>query len=158
VNYYEHGTYLTMNHAHGALFGVYGMLSLGLLLFSWRGLVRKEHWDDRLLKICFLGFNGGLLLLTLGTLFPVGIMQTWTAYQEGLWAARDAAFFERKAVLILGTLRVIPDLTIILVGVVPPPLVSHQDLPPPEGPGDRRGRIRMEASGGGTVKRTHNVL
>jgi len=119
VNYYEHGTYLTMNHAHGALFGVYGMLSLGLLLFSWRGLVRKEHWDDRLLKICFLGFNGGLLLLTLGTLFPVGIMQTWTAYQEGLWAARDAAFFERKAVLILGTLRVIPDLTIILVGVVP---------------------------------------
>jgi len=119
VNYYEHGTYLTMNHAHGALFGVYGMLSLGLLLFSWRGLVRKEHWDDRLLKICFLGFNGGLLLLTLGTLFPVGIMQTWTAYQEGLWAVRDAAFFERKAVLILGTLRVIPDLTIILVGVVP---------------------------------------
>lgn len=119
VNYYEHGTYLTMNHAHGALFGVYGMLSLGLLLFSWRGLVKKEHWSDRLLKICFAGFNAGLLLLTLGTLFPVGIMQTWTAYQEGLWAARDAAFFERKIVVLLGTLRVIPDLTIILVGVLP---------------------------------------
>lgn len=119
VNYYEHGTYLTMNHGHGALFGVYGLLSIGLLLFSWRGLVRKDKWNDGLLKLCFCGFNGGLLLLTLGTLFPVGLMQTWTAYQEGLWAARDASFFERGPVVLLGTLRVIPDLTIILVGCVP---------------------------------------
>jgi len=42
VNYYEHGTYLTMNHGHGALFGVYGMLSIGLLLFSWRDWYRKN--------------------------------------------------------------------------------------------------------------------
>ncbi|MGQ9655317.1 MAG: cbb3-type cytochrome c oxidase subunit I, partial [Thermodesulfobacteriota bacterium] len=119
VNYYEHGTYLTMNHGHGALFGVYGMLSIGLLLFSWRGLVRKEQWKDRILKVSFLGFNVGLLLLTLGTLFPVGVLQTWTSYKQGLWVARDAAFFERGIVHLLGTLRVIPDLTIILVGVVP---------------------------------------
>ena len=33
--------------------------------------------------------------------------------------ARDAAFFERPFVMFLGTLRVIPDLTIILVGVLP---------------------------------------
>ncbi|MEK6534952.1 MAG: cbb3-type cytochrome c oxidase subunit I, partial [Thermodesulfobacteriota bacterium] len=31
VNYYEHGTYLTMNHGHTALFGTYGMLSIALL-------------------------------------------------------------------------------------------------------------------------------
>jgi len=31
VNYYEHGTYLTSNHGHTALFGVYGMLSIFLL-------------------------------------------------------------------------------------------------------------------------------
>jgi nitric oxide reductase subunit B len=119
VNYYEHGTYLTMNHAHGALFGVYGMLSIGLLLFSWRGLVSKEYWNDRILKVSFFGFNIGLLLLTLGTLFPVGIMQTWTSFKEGLWMARDASFFERGVVMFLGTVRIIPDLTIILVGVVP---------------------------------------
>lgn len=119
INYYEHGTYLTMNHGHGALFGVYGMLSIGLMLFSWRGLVQKAHWNDRILKTSFLGFNVGLLLLTLGTLFPVGIMQVWTSYQDGLWQARDASFFEQGVVLFLGTVRIIPDLTIILVGVVP---------------------------------------
>jgi len=119
INYYEHGTYLTMNHAHGALFGVYGLFSIGLLLFSWRGLVDKAHWNNGILKVSFLGFNIGLLLLTFGTLFPVGIYQTWTSYKEGLWVARDASFFERGFVHFLGTVRVIPDLMIILVGVLP---------------------------------------
>jgi nitric oxide reductase subunit B len=119
VNYYEHGTYLTMNHAHSALFGVYGQLSIALLLFSWRGLVDKAHWNDRILKVSFWGFNIGLAMLTLGTLFPVGILQAWTSFQDGLWAARSADFFESGAVHFLGTIRIIPDLTIILVGVVP---------------------------------------
>lgn len=119
VNYYEHGTYLTMNHGHGALFGVYGMLSIGLLLFSWRGLVDRASWNDRLLKISFFGFNVGLFLLTLGTLFPVGIYQTWISYRDGLWLARDASFFSRDLVHFIGTVRVIPDLLIILLGVVP---------------------------------------
>jgi nitric oxide reductase subunit B len=119
VNYYEHGTYLTMNHAHGALFGVYGMLSIGLLLFSWRGLVQKAFWSDGILKVSFWGFNIGLFLLTLGTLFPVGILQAWTSYKEGLWLARDASFFERPIVTLLGMVRIIPDLTIIVVGVIP---------------------------------------
>jgi nitric oxide reductase subunit B len=119
INYYEHGNYLTKNHAHGALFGVYGLFSIGLLLFSWRGLVDKAHWNDRILKVSFLGFHIGLLLLTFGTLLPLGIYQTWTSYKEGLWVARDAALFEQGFVHFLGTLRVFPDLMIILVGVLP---------------------------------------
>jgi nitric oxide reductase large subunit len=119
VNDYEHGTYLTMNHGHGALFGVYGMLSIGLLLFSWRGLVDKEHWNNRLLKVSFFGFNVGLLLLTLGTLFPVGVLQAWTSFKKGLWVACDASFFERDFVQFIGTVRIIPDLSIILLGVIP---------------------------------------
>lgn len=119
INYFEHGTYLTMNHAHGALFGVYGLFSIGLLLFSWRGLVDRAWWNDRILRVSFWGFNLGLILLTFGTLFPVGILQTWTSYREGLWAARDASFFEGGFVHFLGTIRMIPDLMIILVGVLP---------------------------------------
>ena len=119
VNYFEHGTYLTMNHGHGALFGVYGMLSIGLLLFSWRGMVQKEYWNDRILKLSFFGLNIGLLLLTLGTLFPVGILQAWISYKDGLWMARDASFFELDVVRFIGTVRIIPDLCIIVLGVIP---------------------------------------
>lgn len=119
VNCYGHGTYLSMNHGHAALFGVYGMISIALLLFSWRGLVDKAHWNDRVLKVSFWGFNAGLGMLTLCTLFPVGILQTWTSFQDGLWAARSADFFEKGSVMFLGTVRIIPDLTIILVGVLP---------------------------------------
>ncbi|MEW6441465.1 MAG: cbb3-type cytochrome c oxidase subunit I [bacterium] len=119
INYYEHGTYLTMNHGHAALFGVYGTLSIGLLLFAWRGLVRRERWNDRLLKLSFWGMNVGLMLLTLGTLLPIGVVQAWVSYRDGLWMARDASFFESGLVSTIGTLRFIPDLTIILLGVLP---------------------------------------
>lgn len=119
VNYYEHGTYLTLNHGHAALFGVYGQLSIGLLLFSWRGMVEDSAWNDKLLKVSFWGMNGGLLAMSLGTLFPVGIAQAWTSYKGGLWMARDAAFFERGMVQLLGNLRIIPDTVIIVFGVLP---------------------------------------
>lgn len=119
INYYEHGTYLTMNHGHTALFGTYGMLSIALLLFSWRGLVKKEHWNDGVLKLSFCGLNGGLFLMSIGTLLPVGIIQAWVSFQDGLWMARDASFFEQGTALLLGNLRVIPDLIIILLGVLP---------------------------------------
>jgi nitric oxide reductase subunit B len=119
VNYFEHGTYLTVNHGHGALFGVYGMLSIALLLFSWRGLVERKYWSNRLLAISFWGLNGGLLAMILGTLFPVGIAQVWTSYKEGLWMARDVSFFERPIVAVLGQLRIIPDTIIIVVGILP---------------------------------------
>jgi len=119
VNYFEHGTYLTVNHGHGALFGVYGMLSIALLLFSWRGLVKREAWNDRLLSVSFWGLNGGLLALTFGSLFPVGIAQAWTSFSEGLWVARDASFFERPLVAFLGQLRMVPDTAIIVLGVLP---------------------------------------
>jgi nitric oxide reductase subunit B len=119
VNYFEHGTYLTVNHGHGALFGVYGMLSIALLLFSWRGMVYNQAWSDKTLKISFFGLNGGLLLMTLGTLFPVGIAQAWTSFKEGLWVARDASFFERPFVEFLGQFRIVPDTIIIVIGVLP---------------------------------------
>ena len=108
-----------MNHAHGALFGVYGMLSIALLLFSWRGMVDRSHWHDNPLKLSFWGFNIGLLAMTVLTLFPIGIAQVWTSYKEGLWMARDASFFERPFVFTLGQLRIIPDTIIIVLGVIP---------------------------------------
>jgi nitric oxide reductase subunit B len=119
INYYEHGTYLTMNHGHAALFGVYGMLSIALLLFSWRGLVDKLHWNDKILKVSFWGFNLGLAGMTFVTLFPVGIAQAWTCFEHGLWVARSAEFFNSGFVSFLGQIRIIPDTVIIVCGVLP---------------------------------------
>ena len=36
VSYYEIGTQLTANHAHGAMMGVYGMLAIGFFMFVAR--------------------------------------------------------------------------------------------------------------------------
>ena len=119
INFYEHGTYLTMHHGHTAMFGTYGMLSVALLLFSWRGLVDKVHWKDGILKLSFWGLNGGLFLMAFATLLPVGAMQAWIAFKEGLWVARSADFFEKGLVVFLGTFRIIPDLIIIGLGVLP---------------------------------------
>jgi len=119
INYYEHGTYLTMHHGHTAMFGTYGMLSVSLLLFSWRGLIEKAHWKEGLLKVSFFGLNGGLLLMAFVTLMPVGAMQAWTSFKSGLWVARSAEFFRQTPVVVLGTFRIIPDLVIIILGVLP---------------------------------------
>lgn len=117
VNYYEHSTYLTMNHGHTALFGTYGMLAIGLMLFSLRGLVKPECWNNTLLKFAFVGMNGGLFLMAIFTLLPVGFMQTWDSFENGLWHARSPEFYELPLVKFIGQWRLIPD-TIIILGAL----------------------------------------
>lgn len=119
INFYEHGTYLTMHHGHTAMFGTYGMLSIALLLFSWRGMVDKAHWNDSILKLSFWGLNGGLFLMAFITLLPVGAIQAWVSFKDGLWMARSAEFFEREGIVMLGNIRIIPDTIIIVFGVLP---------------------------------------
>lgn len=114
INYYEHSTYLTMNHGHTALFGTYGMLAIGLMLFALRGLVKPQAWSNGLLKAAFVLMNGGLFLMAILTLLPVGLMQARAAYIHGLWYARSPAFYEEPWVKFIGAWRLIPDLIIIL--------------------------------------------
>lgn len=119
INYYEHATYLTANHAHTALFGTYGMLALSLCLVVWRGLVKREGWNDKILCLSFWGLNGGLFVMFALTLLPIGVLETIAAYQQGLWAAKNAAFFTRPVVELLGNLRAVPDGMIIGLGAIP---------------------------------------
>ncbi len=53
------------------------------------------------------------------TLLPVGLIQAWISFRDGLWSARSADFFERGAVVFLGNFRAIPDTVIIVFGVLP---------------------------------------
>ena len=117
VNYYEHGTYLTANHGHAALFGVYGMLSISLLLFSWRSLVKTEYWNDKVIKYVFWCLNGGLMMMVITVLFPVGIYQTLLSYKNGYWYARSPDFYNIPVVKWLFQFRIVPD-TIIIIGAI----------------------------------------
>ncbi len=119
INYYEHATYLTANHAHTALFGVYGMLAIALMLFSWRGLVDDKYWNDGILKLSFWGLNGGLFLMFSTGLLPMGLMQLWQSYDRGFWFARSAAFYQSDLIQTLGNWRALPDTILIVLGAFP---------------------------------------
>ena len=102
-----------MNHGHTALFGTYGMLAIGLMLFSLRGLVKPEYWNNTLLKVGFGCTNGGLFCMAIFTLFPVGYMQTKDSFINGLWHVRSPEFYNQPLVQFIGQWRIIPDLVII---------------------------------------------
>jgi nitric oxide reductase subunit B len=72
----------------------------------------------------------------MGTLFPVGVLQTWTSYNAGLWADRDASFIGREIVPFLKTIRIIPDLTIIVLRILPLAYFLFGDLSLLEGHGN----------------------
>jgi len=119
VNYYVHGSYMTINHAHTALFGVYGMLAIALILFSWRGLVEKRYWSDRLLKFSFWSLNIGLAMMFITSLLPMGLMQAWYTADKGYWFARRAEFYELPWVSGLAEWRIVPDMILIVFGALP---------------------------------------
>lgn len=117
INYYEHGTYLTVNHGHTALFGTYGSLAIGLLLFSMRGIISEKGWDTRLLSLSFWSINIGLLTMFVVTLLPVGILQSLDNLNHGFWHARSNDFWKQETIQFLGQVRLLPD-TLIIIGAV----------------------------------------
>ncbi|PJK30179.1 nitric-oxide reductase large subunit [Minwuia thermotolerans] len=108
--YYVQGLNLTATHAHAALFGVYGLLGIGLMLFCLRGLFPRTAWSDRPLAWSFWLLNGGLAMMVLMSLFPVGIAQAWASVSEGLWYARSAEFLQQPLIHFLVWMRVPGDI------------------------------------------------
>ncbi len=53
--YYMQGLNTTPLHGHAALFGVYGMLGIGLMLVCLRALIPGREWKDGLLQVLVLG-------------------------------------------------------------------------------------------------------
>ncbi|MCP5202142.1 MAG: nitric-oxide reductase large subunit [Gammaproteobacteria bacterium] len=87
--YYVQGLNMTPAHGHAALFGVYGMLGIGLMLFCLRGLYDRVRHADRLLAWAFWALNGGLAMMVFLSLLPAGIYQAWASVAHGLWYARS---------------------------------------------------------------------
>ncbi|HEY0587301.1 MAG TPA: cbb3-type cytochrome c oxidase subunit I, partial [Pseudoduganella sp.] len=87
--YYMQGLNMTAAHGHAALFGVYGMLGIGLMLFCLRGLVDRLAWSDKLLAGMFWTMNIGLAMMVFMSLVPAGIYQAVASITKGMWYARS---------------------------------------------------------------------
>lgn len=104
--YYVQGLNMTAAHGHAALFGVYGMLGIGLMLFCLRGLYARSLHADGLLKPAYWGLNIGLAMMVFLSLLPAGIYQAWHAITTGLWYARSAEVIHSGVMETLVWLRV----------------------------------------------------
>ena len=107
--YYVQGLNLTPVHGHTALFGVYGMLGLGLTLFCLRALRPGLKWRDRPLAIAFWSINVGLALMVLLSMLPVGLIQAWASVEVGTWYARSAEFLQAPMLTRLRWMRMFGD-------------------------------------------------
>jgi nitric oxide reductase subunit B len=107
--YYMQGLNTTPVHGHTALFGVYGMLGMGLVLFTVKAIHPALRWPDRLLRFAFWSINLGLGAMVLISVLPVGLLQTWAAVDKGYWYARSAEFMHTPLMGTLRWLRVIGD-------------------------------------------------
>ena len=113
--YYMQGLNTTPVHGHTALFGVYGLLSLGLVLLVARFLTGHRAWREWPIALAFWGTNIGLALMVLLSLLPIGLAQTWASVEHGLWFARSADFLQLPWLETLRWLRVVGD-TVFMVG------------------------------------------
>ncbi len=115
--YYMQGLNTTPVHAHAALFGVYGMLGIGLMLFSLRVLWVKNEWKEGLLRYSFWAMNIGLFAMAVFSLLPVGLLQTWASVSHGYWYARSPEFLYSPTVQTVKWFRAFGD-TIFASGAI----------------------------------------
>ena len=115
--YYMQGLNTTPLHGHTALFGVYGMLGIGLMLFVAKGLAAPGRWKQGMISFSFWSINIGLLLMALLSLLPVGLWQTVASVNHGLWYARSAEFLGTGLMDTFKWLRVVGD-TIFALGTL----------------------------------------
>jgi nitric oxide reductase subunit B len=115
--YYMQGLNTTPVHGHAALFGVYGMLGIGLMLLCLRVLRPADEWKTGLLAFSFWAMNIGLFAMCVFSLLPVGLLQTWASVDQSYWYARSSEFMQTDLMQTLRWLRV-PGDTVFFAGAV----------------------------------------
>lgn len=115
--YYMQGLNTTAVHGHTALFGVYGMLGIGLMLFVLKGLAGHKPWKEGTLRFAFWSINIGLALMVLLSLLPIGLAQTFASVKYGLWYARSSEFMQNPWLHNIRWMRMIGD-TLFALGTL----------------------------------------
>ena len=115
--YYMQGLNTTAVHGHTALFGVYGMLGIGLMLFVLRDMDKDAIWNEKWLRFAFWSINIGLVAMVLLSVLPVGLAQTLASVKSGLWYARSAEFMQQPYIVTFKWLRMIGD-TMFALGTI----------------------------------------
>jgi nitric oxide reductase subunit B len=121
VSYFEMGTTLTANHGHAAMFGVFGMLGLGVLAYCLRSMTGDAAWKavEPWVRTGYWGLNAGLALMLLLDLFPAGVLQLQDVIANGYWHARRLDYALRGAFHTLEWIRVAGDAVFLLAGMLP---------------------------------------
>jgi nitric oxide reductase subunit B len=115
--YYMQGLNTTPVHGHTALFGVYGMLGIGLMLFVLKSMEPGTVWRDKWIRFAFWTINIGLALMVLISVLPVGLAQTFVSVKSGMWYARSAEFMQDPTIAFFRWLRIVGD-TIFAAGTL----------------------------------------
>lgn len=115
--YYMQGLNTTPVHGHTALFGVYGNLGIGLMLFCLKGLAAQHVWKDGLISFSFWAINIGLAAMSFISILPIGLLQTIASVEYGMWYARSAEFMQTDLMAAIRWSRAIGD-TIFAIGTV----------------------------------------
>ncbi len=115
--YYMQGLNTTPVHGHAALFGVYGMLGLGLMLFTLRALNPAGVWREGVIRFAFWSTNAGLLSMVTLSLLPIGLAQTWASVETGYWYARSPEFIQLPMLQVFRWLRAPGDM-LFTAGIV----------------------------------------
>ncbi len=117
ISYYSHGTYLIMPHAHTALLGAFGYISIAFLYMTSRtnALAKGLQWSDKLSKYGFWLLTIGVLLFAIPT-FVIGMEQTRIAHDMGYFYTRLRSAIEPMKMWMW--LRLIPDSLMIFGGLI----------------------------------------
>ncbi len=120
VSYYQIGTALTANHAHGAMMGVYGFLAVAMGIFALRYIIPANKWPEKAVKFSFWALNIGLTWMVFISLMPLGIAQLYQSISAGYYESRSLGYLTQPGNIIIEWLRM-PGDVIFLAGI--PPLI-----------------------------------
>jgi nitric oxide reductase subunit B len=93
------------------------MLGLGLTLMCLRALQANREWKERLLRFSFRTMTGGLMVMIVQSLLPVGPLPSVASVTHGYWYSRSGEFLGQGLIQTRRLLRM-PGDTLFAIGAI----------------------------------------